>query len=160
LCFSENKLSRKKISRFLQHLATVKSQISQSQILKFKTMNDVLSAAIIFFGMYHIFRLLFNFLLRRKIIKAGHFDKAGILEPSKLDLIGEEETVNRYPSLKWGLVAFCAGLGLIIIELIRQGNGMEDWDNPLMPVGIELVSIAIGFLSYFLIINRKKSKRD
>ncbi len=120
-------------------------------------MNDVITAAIIFFGLYHIFRLLFNFLLRRKIIKAGHFDKAGILEPLKLDFINDPETVNRYPSLKWGLVAFCAGVGLIIIELIRQSNGMSDWENPLMPLGIELVSIAIGFLSYFLIINRKKN---
>ena len=120
-------------------------------------MNDVITAAVIFFGMYHIFRLLFNFLLRRRIIKAGHFDKAGILEPMKLDFINDSETVHRYPSLKWGLLALCAGLGLIIIELIRQGNGWSDWINPLMPLGIELVAIAVGFLIYFLIINRKKS---
>lgn len=116
-------------------------------------MEDFLIAAVIFFGFYHIFKLISDHLLRRKIIKTGHLDKAGILDPVKV----ESDESNRYPSLKWGLVAFSAGLGLILIEVIRQINpDMVDRYHALLPTGIVLVFIAIGFLAYFFIANRKK----
>lgn len=61
---------------------------------------DVLIPAVVFFGLYHMMKLIADYLLKRKVIKAGHIDKAGILEPPK-----QSEEINRYPSLKWGLVA-------------------------------------------------------
>ena len=112
---------------------------------------DVLIPAVVFFGLYHMMKLIADYLLKRKIIKAGHIDKAGILEPPK-----QNDENNRYPSLKWGLVALCTGLGFIIIEVIRQVNPtMIDYNNAVLPIGILLVFISLGFLSYFFIMNRK-----
>jgi len=113
---------------------------------------DVLIPAVIFFGVYHIIKLFSDHLLRRKLIKAGHIDKAGILENPK-----ESEEVNKYPSLKWGLVALMAGVGFILIEVLRLID--EDWidgRDAVLPIGILLVCISLGFLIYFFIMNRKK----
>lgn len=122
--------------------------------LKFKTMmQDALITAIVFFGVYHLIKMFTDFLLKRKIIKAGHIEKAGILNP--VSAVSEE---NRYPTLKWGLVAFLAGAGLIVIESMSQAgriSWVKDY-NSLLPMGIELVFISAGFLLYFLIVNARK----
>lgn len=113
---------------------------------------DVLIPAVVFFGLYHMMKLIADYLLKRKVIKAGHIDKAGILEPPK-----QSEEINRYPSLKWGLVAFTTGLGFILIEIMRQINpALIDYHNAALPIGILLVFISLGFLIYFFIMNRKK----
>ena len=94
-----------------------------------------------------------DFLLKRKIIKAGHIDKAGILDP--VTAFSEE---NRYPTLKWGLVTLMAGAGLILIELLSRG-GQISWVkdyNSLLPIGIELAFISAGFLVYFFIVTARK----
>ena len=118
-------------------------------------LGDVLIPAVVFFGLYHIFSLLSDHLLRRRLIKEGHVDKVGILEKPK-----PSEEVNKYPSLKWGLVALMAGLGLIIIEVL--GMFEKDWidgRDAVMPFGILLVSISLGFLIYFFIMN-SRNKND
>jgi di/tricarboxylate transporter len=110
---------------------------------------------IVFFGIYSLIKVFTDFLLKRKIIKMGHLEKAGIL-----DQLTEEKEDNRYQTLKWGLVALMAGAGLIVIEAISHRSAVE-WvktDESFMAVGIELVFIAAGFLIYFLIVTlRKKS---
>ena len=79
-------------------------------------MNDFFVPAVIFTGIYFILKNFTDFLLKRKIIKAGHFDNAGILDQKVAsETIGNQEA-NKYPSLKWGLVAFFAGIGFIIIN--------------------------------------------
>ncbi|HNW74479.1 MAG: hypothetical protein PHP04_04630 [Bacteroidales bacterium] len=116
-------------------------------------MQDALITAIVFFGVYHLIKMFTDFLLKRKIIKAGHIEKAGILNP--VSAVSEE---NRYPTLKWGLVAFLAGAGLIVIESMSQAgriSWVKDY-NSLLPMGIELVFISAGFLLYFLIVNARK----
>ncbi len=115
-------------------------------------MNEIFVTAVVFYGIYMIIKVISDHFLKRKIINAGHIDKAGILDPV-VDTIGKE---NKYPSLKWGLVAFMAGLGLIIIELIRFSRPeMINVYDAMLPVGIELVFISLGFLIYFFIVNRK-----
>ncbi len=126
------------------------------------SMNEVLMAAVIFFSIYMVLKNFTDFLLKRKIIKAGHFDNAGILNQKVAsESIGNQEA-NKYPSLKWGLVAFFAGIGFIIINQISpsigNGNYWESSHNTfmehsLLPFGIELVSISMGFIVYFLIVN-------
>lgn len=116
-------------------------------------MQDALITAIVFFGIYHIVKMFTDFLLKRKIIKAGHTEKAGILDP-----IAAANDENRYPTLKWGLVAMFAGAGLILIESLSRGGQIEwvkDYSS-LLPVGIELVFISAGFLIYFFFVNMKK----
>lgn len=115
-------------------------------------MNDVFTVIVVFSGFYFIIKLIADYLLRRKIIKAGHIDKAGILNPAE----STNEEVNKYPSLKWGLVALMAGLGLILIEVLRNGSDQHEFYNSALPFGIELVFISMGFLIYFLFASRKK----
>lgn len=116
-------------------------------------MNDVLMAAVIFTAIFVILKNFTDFFLKRKIIKAGHFDKAGILEQKVTSTSVENQEANKYPSLKWGLVAFFAGLGFILIEMVSPLSSMEE---SLLPFGIELVAISFGFLVYFLIVNFSK----
>ena len=121
-------------------------------------MVDVLMATVVFFAIYHILNDFFNFLLKRKIIKSGHFEKAEILNQKDLEAI-ETSEVNKYPSLKWGLVVFLAGLGLVIIEILNFNYpDLINYINGFLPVGIELVFISLGFLIYFFIVNFSKKK--
>ena len=126
-------------------------------------MNDVLMAAVVFFAIFQILKSFTDFLLKRKIIKAGHFENAGILEQKVASSITENQEANKYPSLKWGLVAFFAGIGFIIIDQLTPGvNNQEVYNNfqwnSMLPFGIELVSISMGFIVYFLIVNFSKRK--
>jgi len=131
--------------------------------LKLKIMKEVLMTAVVFYAFYEIIKNFTDFLLRRKIIKAGHFESAAILEQKVASLSPENQEANKYPSLKWGLVAFFAGIGFIIINqmspsLYNQDNYRNFMEDSLLPFGIELVSISFGFLVYFLIVNFSKKK--
>jgi hypothetical protein len=125
-------------------------------------MKDVMMAAVIFFMIYLILKNFTDFLLKRKIIKAGHFDNAGILDQKVASGIPENQEANKYPSLKWGLVAFFAGLGFIVIDQISPSYNnwetMHNFMDSFLPFGIELVSISFGFIVYFLIISFKSKK--
>jgi hypothetical protein len=117
-------------------------------------MEEIVVTAIVFFGIYQIIKLFSDHFLKRKIINSGHFEKADILGP----VVENIEKENRYPSLKWGLIAFMGGLGLIIIETIRVNRPeFINVHDAFMPLGIELVFISAGFLLYFFIANRKNS---
>jgi len=126
-------------------------------------MNEVLMAAVVFFAIFQILKSFTDFLLKRKIIKAGHFENAGILEQRVASGSIDNQEANKYPSLKWGLVALFAGIGLIIIDQLTPGIQNQDvynhfmWDS-MLPFGIELVSISFGFLIYFLIVNFTNKK--
>jgi len=126
-------------------------------------MNQVLMAAVIFFAIYQIIKNFTDFLLKRKVIKAGHFEKAGILDQEVGSIPTENKEANKYPSLKWGLVAFFAGIGFIIINqmgpsLYNEDNYRNFMENSMLPFGIELVSISLGFIVYFLIVTFMKKK--
>ncbi|MCX6287310.1 MAG: hypothetical protein NTY96_09355 [Bacteroidetes bacterium] len=119
-------------------------------------MSDTIGAAIIvaivFFGLYSLLKTLTDYLLRRKIVRNGHVEKAGILE----DVEGE---TRRYPTLKWGLVTLFAGAGMILIQILSRA-GRLNWDqgaDAFLPVGIELVFISAGFLLFFFIATTKKN---
>jgi len=116
-------------------------------------LSEIFVTAVVFFGIYHILSMLANFLLRRKLIKAGQYEKVGILE----DLKPTNNEVSSYPSLKWGLVALMTGLGFMLIAIL--GYFDNEWiqgRDAVMPLGILLVSISAGFLIYFFIVNGKK----
>lgn len=115
--------------------------------------SEILITAVVFYAAYQIIKLISEHLLKRKLIKAEQYEKVGILEyPKPLN-----EEANKYPSLKWGLVALSTGLGFIIIEVLRQINpGLVDYYNAVLPIGILLVFISLGFLVYFFIVNGRK----
>ena len=116
-------------------------------------MEELLVAVIVFFGMYQILKLLSTHLLKRKLIKAEQYERVGILEEPS---VPSDET-NRYPSLKWGLVALMTGVGFIIIEIMGLFNKDIIYGrDAFLPVGIILVCISAGFLMYFFIANARK----
>ena len=123
-------------------------------------MSDVLMAAVVFFAIYQILKNFTDFLLKRKIIKSGHFEKAEILSYKELEPTGEG---NKYPSLKWGLVAFFAGLGFILINQMSPSMHTGEYYNfmqdSILPFGIELVCISMGFIIYFVIVNFSNRKK-
>jgi len=124
---------------------------------------EVLMASVIFYAIFQILKNFTDFLLKRKIIKAGHFENAGILDQKVPSANPEIQEANKYPSLKWGLVAFFAGIGFIIINsmapsLYNEENYRNFNERSMLPFGIELVSISFGFIIYFLIVNFAKKK--
>jgi hypothetical protein len=131
------------------------------------SMNEVFMAAVVFFAIFSIIKNFTDFLLKRKVIKAGHFDNAGILDQKVSSIAQDAQDANKYPSLKWGLVAFFAGIGFLIIEQISpslsNGNYWESnhnnfMEHSMLPIGIELVSVSMGFIVYFLIVTFMKKK--
>ncbi len=119
-------------------------------------MEELIAVAIVFLGSYHIIKLFSTHLLKRKLIKAEQYERVSILEEPKV----ESDESNRYPSLKWGLVALMTGLGFIVIDVLRLFD--KDWINgrdAVLPIGILLVFISLGFLIYFFIMNGKKVKK-
>ena len=124
---------------------------------------DVMMVAVVFYAIFSILKNFTDFLLKRKIIGAGHFDNAGILEQKISSAVPGNQEANKYPSLKWGLVAFFGGIGFIVID--QMGPGVVNQDNyqnfmhySMLPFGIELVSISLGFIVYFLIVNFTRKK--
>jgi hypothetical protein len=132
--------------------------VSNDQNVKLKTIimeeiSAILITAIVFAGIYYILHLLADFLLKRKLIKAQQYERVGILDNPK----PTDEEVSKYPSLKWGIVALMSGLGLILIEVLKQKNAsMFNYKDSVLPLGILLVTISLGFLIYFFIMNGKK----
>ena len=126
-------------------------------------MNEVIMASVVFFAIYQVLKNFTDFLLKRKIIKAGHFENAGILDQKVASAGAENQEANKYPSLKWGLVAFFAGIGFIIINIMspslyNEQNYRNFMENSMLPFGIELVAISMGFIAYFVIVNFSKRK--
>ncbi len=116
-------------------------------------MEEVFITAIVFAGIYMIIKVFTDFLLKKRLINAGHVDKAEILEPMK------DKEINSYPTLKWGLVSLFAGAGLLVIGVMGR-NGSMDWNHyqgGYMSFGIELIAIALGFLLYFVIAKNRKN---
>jgi len=116
-------------------------------------LSEILVTVVVFTGIYYILSLLADFLLKRKLIKAQQYERVGILDNPK----PTPEEVNKYPSLKWGLVALMSGIGLVLIEVLRQINpDLIDYRDSVLPFGILLVFVSLGFLIYFFIMNGKK----
>ena len=115
--------------------------------------SDILISAVVFYGLYHIFKLFTDFLLKGKLIKAEQYDRSGILESPA----SSSEESNKYPSLKWGLVALMTGIGFIVIEVMRQINpALIDYHNAVLPIGILLIFTSLGFLIYFFLMKSNK----
>ncbi|MEM6735970.1 MAG: DUF6249 domain-containing protein [Bacteroidota bacterium] len=106
-------------------------------------MNDLVPiiAIISVFGSIILFvNILTNYSLKRKLIDRN------MVNEQATNLFHQE--TNKQNSLKWGLIILFGGLGLIVIDSLRL-----DGDNA-MAWGIEAVSVAIGFLLYFLAIRK------
>ncbi|MFA8433612.1 MAG: hypothetical protein ACEPOZ_03760 [Marinifilaceae bacterium] len=125
--------------------------------------DDVLIAVVVFYSIVTFVRILSSHFLKRKLIKAGHYDKAAILEQNVVAerhelMTPKEVSYDRYPSLKWGLVAFFGGLGFIVLEVLGRSYPEFLTYRSSMPYGIFFVSISLGFLLYYFFMSRKALK--
>jgi hypothetical protein len=115
-------------------------------------MENAIVTAVVFTGIYQIIKVFTDFLLKKRLISAGHVDKADILDTPR------DKEDSSFNTLKWGLVALFAGAGLLVIALIEQSGDMRfmPGNHSYLPVGIELIAISLGFLVYFTIIRLRK----
>jgi hypothetical protein len=116
---------------------------------------ELLMAAVVFFSIITFVKMMSSHFLKRKIIKTGHFDRAGILDQNTEVEVKTQVKYDQFPALKWGLVAFFGGLGFIAMEVLGMEYPMFKEYRSAMPYGIFFVSVAIGFLSYYFIMSKK-----
>ncbi len=117
-------------------------------------MKAVIIIGILFAGSFYIIKMFTDYLLKRRIIKNGHFEKADILEP----ISAKDEEPQSLKSLKWALVALMAGLGMIVAQLAGRSLHFDSYDleESMIPMGIELTFIGLGFLIYFFVAIKHK----
>lgn len=87
-----------------------------------------------------------NYLTKKRLIQSGHLDA------ESQQLISKSFIGMKFDNLKWGLVLLFAGIGLVIIEFLPERNT----NNSSLAIGIELIFIALGFLTYFFYVKDKE----
>ncbi|HBH22016.1 MAG TPA: hypothetical protein DDY13_01200 [Cytophagales bacterium] len=121
--------------------------------LKNKTMADGVQAALVigvmFYGTLMIIRTFIDARLKRRVI-----DKSDV-NTQALDALASTDKTDKFPTLKWGLVAFFGGFGLVIVDVL---NAFQE-DSPL-GYGIVLIFVAAGFLIYYMIVKSQESKQQ
>lgn len=93
-------------------------------------------------ALYMFTKIMTDYILKKKMI-----DK-GFVNDSTQAIFKNHEANDKYPSLKWGLIALSAGLALIILEFVETRP-----DSPL-PYGLLAVFISAGFLTYYFMVQR------
>ena len=93
-------------------------------------------------ALYFFVSVLTNYMLKKKMIEKGFVneDTQAIFKTQSADY--------KYSSLKWGLIIFFAGLSLVIMEFITVQP------NSPLPYGLFAVSVSLGFLIYYFVVQR------
>lgn len=86
---------------------------------------------------------LLNYSLKKRILDADQLDEHAVK-------LMEQLSVSQV--LKWAIVFFMGGMGLITIEFLPY-SAMDS----LIPYGIEAIFLAVGFLIYYLTLKNSKS---
>lgn len=89
-------------------------------------------------GLVLFTRTLTDYFLRKKMVEKG------LVGDDATELLRTQEE-SKLSSLKWGLIIFSGGVGLMLLEVIPY-----EYNSPL-PFGILATCLSLGFLSYFLI---------
>src|SRR5258706_5491180 len=89
-------------------------------------------------AVYFFVKVLTDYILKKKMIEKGFVndDTQAIFKQHSSD-------EGKFPSLKWGLIAFFAGVSLIIMEYIPVSP-----QSPL-PYGLFTIAVSLGFLIYY-----------
>ncbi len=97
-----------------------------------------LGAAVYFFT-----KVMTDYILKKKMI-----DKGFVNDDSQAIFKSHSTNESKFPSLKWGLLAFFGGLSLIIMEYVPVRP-----ESPL-PYGLFAVAVSLGFLIYYFIVKQ------
>ena len=103
---------------------------------------------VIWTGIYYAIKVITDYILKKKMIEKGYVD-----EENQALFKKEQSIANRYASLKWGLIIFCGGMALILLEFIPYSSE----DSPL-PFGLIAIFVASGFLIYYFLVKSKMEK--
>jgi uncharacterized protein YneF (UPF0154 family) len=87
----------------------------------------------------------FHYRLRKRILDAGPLDDEAIRLLRQVPGVASE-------ALKWGLLLFFGGIGLIVLAFIPY-----NFEGSPLPYGLEAVFLSVGFLLYYGISWRRKS---
>jgi hypothetical protein len=115
---------------------------------------DVLMAGTIFAGigitLVVFTRIITDYVLKKNMINKGFVndDTQAIFKKQVSD-----ESLFKYPSLKWGLIFFFGGISLVLLEFIQY-----DIQSPL-PYGIVTVGVSLGFLIYWFIVRKRMDNK-
>lgn len=86
---------------------------------------------------------LLNYSLKKRILDADQLDEHAVK-------LMEQLSVSQV--LKWAIVFFMGGMGLITIEFLPYSA-----TESLVPYGVESIFLAVGFLIYYLTLKNSKS---
>jgi len=89
-----------------------------------------------------------NHRIKMRMIKDGHVDE------NSIKILSQENAGFKLDTLKWGIILLFGGIGLIILEYIPHRYDLDshyDYHGSPLPFGIEIVCLALGFLTYYLI---------
>ena len=100
---------------------------------------------VIWTGIYYAIRAITEYILKKKMIEKGYVD-----EESQALFKKEQAISSRYASLKWGLIIFCAGLSLILLEFIPYSI-----EQSPLPFGLIAIFVSGGFLIYYYLVKSK-----
>lgn len=108
-------------------------------------LTTVLVVASIFGSLLLFTMTITNFFLKRKMIDSKQLD------PESLSLISKNFTSFKFDNLKWGLILLFGGIGFMLIahlpDFLREDS--------VLPIGVEMVMVAFGFLTYYFLIKNK-----
>jgi hypothetical protein len=94
-------------------------------------------------ALYYFTKVMTDYMLKKKMIEKGYVN-----EETQSIFRNQQQDDNRYASLKWGLIAFFAGISLVLMEYIPTRG-----DSPL-PYGLFAIFVSLGFLLYFILMRR------
>lgn len=95
-----------------------------------------------------VIKAITNFRLKKRMIDAG------ILNEDAIELLKDSNKENYYSSLKWGLILFFIGIGLIII------NQVDFYYDSTAAYGIVITAASLGFLIYFMFMKKEIDKEN
>lgn len=87
---------------------------------------------------------LYNYRIKKRILELGPIDDNALQFLMSMSGLGAS-------ALKWGLILFFGGIGLVIIEFIP-----DRLDESTLAFGIEAIFIALGFLTYYFIMKKEQ----
>jgi len=112
-------------------------------------MDSNLSVAIMFIAAFSAVAFIINGILGYRI--KLKMIKTGLVDLESIKLLKQLNGDTRLRALKWGLILFFGGVGLLILQVVPYSL------NSPLPYGIESISIAVGFFIYYLLAFKHKN---
>lgn len=106
----------------------------------------VLIMSVIFGGSALIIFIIASFNLRNRIVKAGTLN----IDSQQIKSLFDKIEFSKTSPLKWGLILFFGGIGLIIINFVPYDQ------TSTLPWGIEVVCLSLGYLLYYFALKSKE----